>query len=496
MTAVWLLVRLAVLLMCGDSCDMNTVSFYNESIIPDVYYLLERKNHAWSRLATWMNHYIYAMRYDIAGNLYIGGAFTRIDELTVNYVAQWDGANWFDLDSGLNSYVRAMTVGSDNSLYVGGAFTAAGSTAIPANRVARWDGATWEALGTGVNGEVQAMTSDQQGNVYVGGEFTTAGGNAANCIAKWDGTSWLPLGSGMNGPVYALVVDDNGNLYAGGNFTTAGGVGANRIAKWDGAEWSPLGSGMNNSVYALAAAPDGRLFAGGAFTTAGGQTAEYLACWNGTMWLNMGSLNGGVFALEWHRHERVLYIAGIFDAINGISTINRLVKWSNGSFFPLSLDLFGNPTANSLASYENRLAFSFMAATIGDCKVWGDGRAVINNAGTVATGCRFVIRRMGGDSAKLTSIINHTAGTQLLFDWSMMDGETIIIDMTGTRKAITSSIRGNQLSKLLANSNFASFLLEPGVNDIGVYVPGTGNPTIDAYMQWENQFHSVDGAAQ
>jgi hypothetical protein len=48
------------------------------------------------------NSYIYAFVKDSSGNLYVGGAFTTANDVSVNYVAKWDGSSWekfVDVDS-------------------------------------------------------------------------------------------------------------------------------------------------------------------------------------------------------------------------------------------------------------------------------------------------------------------------------------------------------------------------------------------------------------
>ena len=190
---------------------------------------------------------VYATVVDGAGNLYIGGAFTTVGEISANYVATWNGSGWSPLGTGMNSNVFALAV-SGNELYAGGQFTTADGSA--ANYIAKWDGSRWNALGAGMNQYVLALAISGS-NLFVGGLFTTADGSTANRIAKWDGITWSTLGSGMNNGVYALAASGS-ELYAGGQFTTADGNAANCIAKWDGIGWSALGAGMNTNVYALA----------------------------------------------------------------------------------------------------------------------------------------------------------------------------------------------------------------------------------------------------
>ena len=183
---------------------------------------------------------------DGSGNLYIGGNFTIVGNVFVNYIAKWDGNSWSALGSGMNNPVTALAV-SGNNIYAGGSFTTAGGNTV--NYIAKWDGASWSALGSGMNSSVSALAVSGS-TVYAGGYFTTADGTPANYIAEWDGSSWSALGSGMagdgSGEFYPTAVDAlavSGNtVYAGGNFATAGGSAAKNVAKWDGSSWSALGS--------------------------------------------------------------------------------------------------------------------------------------------------------------------------------------------------------------------------------------------------------------
>jgi hypothetical protein len=485
------------MVFCAGGGEMNTVSFYDSTSIADVLHILEKHGNTWAQPGSGMNQYVYGLAYDHVGVLYAVGAFTTAGGDTVNYIATWGGAAWADLDTGLNAYARAVVVAPDNSVYVGGNFTTVGTAATAAAHVAKWDGGAWAALGSGVDGLVYALAVDKLGNLYVGGAFANAGGAGAAYIAKWDGSDWAALGTGMNGNVYALAVDENNNLYAGGNFTEADGVTVNKVAKWDGSDWAALSTGMNDVVYALCVAPDGSLYAGGAFTTAGVESANYIARWDGTAWSPLGTgVNAAVMVLNYHGYESALYAGGLFTTANGISTIERIARWWSGTWQTMSIDLFGTPTVHALTSYNDRLALGFAAAATGAATTWGTGTATINNTGTVPARPKFVITRSGGTSATLTAITNWTTGHSLFFDWALMDGEEIVIDMTGPSVSITSSITGNQLSKVLPNSNLTSFALAPGINAVGVYITSAGSPTLEAHMSWETHYAGADGAAQ
>jgi len=287
---------------------------------------------SWTNLGSGMMTYtqvwyqgVYALAYDINGQLYAGGYFTNAGDVTANYIAKWDGTSWTNLGSGMNWYVKTLAFDNNGRLYAGGWFNTAGGVA--ANSVAKWDGRSWTNLGSGINYWVNALACDTSGQLYAGGYFTNAGGVSANRIAKWDGTSWANLGNGMSHEVYALACDTAGQLYAGGEFTNAGGISANYIAKWNGTSWTNLGSGMSSYVKALAFDTAGQLYAGGDFTTAGGVPANYIAKWDGTSWTNLGSgMNGSVSSLVVCA-DGYLYAGGSFTTASGVPA-NYVAKWS------------------------------------------------------------------------------------------------------------------------------------------------------------------------
>jgi len=193
-----------------------------------------------------------------------------------NIIAKWDGSNWSQFTS-MDDYVSTFLVDGTN-LYAGGQFTMIGN--VTANHIAKWNGSNWSAFGVGTDFYIGGTGLEMMaGKLYVGGRFLNAGGSTANFIASWNGSAWSSFGSGsnigMNNSVEGLKTMGS-DLYASGSFTTAQGISANSIAKWDGTLWSPLGTGMNDGVWRLAVVGSD-LYAGGIFTTAGGVSANYIA---------------------------------------------------------------------------------------------------------------------------------------------------------------------------------------------------------------------------
>jgi len=173
-----------------------------------------------------------------------------------NHVAKWNGTSWSPLGNGVNKLpgraaVNALAV-SGTDLYVGGGFTEVCGNAdctsdnVTVNYIAKWNGSAWSGLRDGVDSDVNALVVDGS-DLYVGGNFSVVCGNSA-CnsvvngpvyyVARWDGNLWWDLRYGVNSPVNALAVDGS-YLYVGGAFTqtcaTGGctpGTTVNTIAKY------------------------------------------------------------------------------------------------------------------------------------------------------------------------------------------------------------------------------------------------------------------------
>ena len=299
------------------------------------------------------------------GSLIIGGQFTRVDGVTANNIAAWDGANWQPLGMGIGEWdwdnnwspqgeVRALlTVG--DVLVAGGRFQLADNETV--NSIAQWDGASWAAVGSGVRmiengsdnlGKVVALAYGNN-TLYAGGYFNRADGKAVNYVAQYNAGQWSALGAGVkiqqwstDSPVSALAFG-NGVLYAGGTFEAAGGKAVDLIAAWDGANWSEVAGGIANEgydeVHALAAG-DGWAVAGGGFRTIAGKRVDNVALLLGGEWLALGEglttdygdLPGKSYAMAADDAGNV-YVGGQFTRAGGIAAQNIAMwdgqRWHN-----------------------------------------------------------------------------------------------------------------------------------------------------------------------
>src|SRR5688572_5337794 len=85
-------------------------------------------------------------------------------------IVRWNGSAWQQLGTA-NERVFALAVASNGDLFVGGAFTFLNNALL--SGVARWDGANWSPLGGGLGGFAfaMAMVTMPNGDLVVGGVF-------------------------------------------------------------------------------------------------------------------------------------------------------------------------------------------------------------------------------------------------------------------------------------------------------------------------------------
>jgi hypothetical protein len=430
--------------------------------------------------------------------IYVGGNFTNFDGIAnADRIARYNkqtGA-WSALGTGMDDQVFALALGPDGTLYAGGAFTTAGGTA--ASKIASWNGSAWAALGSGLNNPCTTIIVGPDGLLYVGGTFTTAGGGAANRVASWDGSAWAALGTGMDGTVSKLVFGLDGTLYAGGFFDNADGSPAAHIASWNGSAWAALGSGMNNNfVTALAIGPDGVLYAGGDFTTAGGISARRVASWNGSAWFALGTgMNASVYTLRVGPDNK-LYAGGNFTDAGGVTLSDRVASWNGYTWSHLDIDLPGTPIVYNIATSKNSdpvsknysLYLGFDTTGTGNFA----GSATASNGGTTSAFPKIIFARSGGTTATIQTLKNERTGRELLFNYSLLDGETLTVDLNPKARSITSSFFGPRMDAVLANSDFSVWQLLPGANQVTAFVSESGSPTVTAYLLYRDTYRSYN----
>lgn len=295
--------------------------------------------------------------FDVAwfeGDLYVAGQFDEIGGLETSGIARWDGESWHDVGGGLRVEDGDYeTAGSsllvhNGDLYIAGQFDRAGSLSQPVNNIVRWDGESFSRLGNGVSDSPLGVPyiwemQEIDGKIYVSGDFNDATGLSVNNIAYWDGTDWFDVGNGT-GTEEGIVrgFHKEGDLiYISGEFSSVGSAGdlvdANGVAVWSETdqEWSPLGDGFTDELYDITRY-NGTLIAAGMFENQGGSgDVSAIAAWNESAgaWEEYQDANieaGSVIA-DLEVIEETLYIAGLFNSVNGTDDANSIASYTTDS---------------------------------------------------------------------------------------------------------------------------------------------------------------------
>jgi hypothetical protein len=469
----------------------HALALNTSTAIADADFVMKRVNGVWSNVSTSFVTNVQDVIEDRDGRIYFTGAFTNVGDANGDGIVVYDPATGAlsSLGTGLNGNGQCLAITPEGNVLVGGAFADAGGVADTAN-LALWNVSSqvWQSVATGgVTGTIVLdVLYDQDGVLYITGNFTAAGGVAATRIAQKSGGTWSALGTGLNDSGFTLALSEGNVVYVGGSFTTANGVTVNRVAYWNGTTFVALGSGTNNIVQALWFS-GGVLYLVGDFTQCNGASGfNYVASWNGSNYGQLGTgLGGPGYALATD-DAGVLYTA---ETVAGLGT---LMTW-NGSLWANADIILPNIGAVYGFCLAKNGVFYLVGEFTGTATV--AAHTDVTNGGTADSYPTLTISRSGGTAATLEWLRNDTTDDTIYLDYSLLDGETLTIDFTPGQRSITSNLFGLVWRAAQQRSQFATFRLIKGVNDISFWVHPTGSPTITAHMQWKNIHDSVDGVA-
>lgn len=450
------------------------------------------------------NGTIYDIKYNpFDGRYYIGGDFTGFDGVAGrDYIVAYDPITetfaTVGAGSAVTGLVTSIAIAPNGDVYIGGAFLNVADA--NGDYVAYYDlsGGAWASVAGGGTASVNQIIFGLDGTLYIAYTGQNWGGiGAADGIVSWDGAAYAALGSGVTGGSYnvsALTVALNGNIITGGAFTQMGGV-ANtaRIAEWDVATstWLAMNTGIaDGQVYSLATGDNGLIYVGGSMT----DPITRVGQWNGTQFFTLGSgiADGTVYELLYN--NGVLYAGGSFTEAGGITLADRGAKWNMSSWAHLDLDLPGSPSVLAFcagpADPEIDQIYNLFVGFSTTGTGYFAGITTIDNEGTVQAFPKIVYSRSGGTSATLETLRNERNGKEILFDYGLLDGETLTIDLTPTKRSIVSSMFGPRLDAYLGGSDFGQWSLLPNDNDVTSFVAEVGGPTVTSYMLWREAFSS------
>lgn len=369
-----------------------------------------------------------------------------------------------------------------------------GDLLIAGNALYTWDGSSWTDLGT-VSGEVEDAIQLPTGDLVLVGSFTDIDSVAVTRVARYDWTTYHAYGTGANAIAYAVEQYPGQStwFYMAGNFTTANGVTVNYITYWNGTTFVSMGGGVDDVIRDLALYQNGDLALVGDFlNSTAGDSITRAAIWNGTSYTAMGSgLNGE------GRRVRVgpdgtTYISGSFTTAGGIDIANVFAIWNNYAYAHIDFYLPGT-TEYALFTSQHadpvipQIYDVYIGTTIGTG--YYGGKVTIDNDSTIPITPKIIYSRAGGTSATLATLRNEGTGKQILFNYDLLDGETLTIDLEPTKRTIISSFSGSTPSAALPNSDIGTFTLLPDSNIITSFIINDG-ATITAWMQWRDRFDS------
>ena len=445
---------------------------------------------------------IYAIAVAPDGKVYVGGNFVNFDnQANGDYLAYYDKVtDTWGVVSALNGIVYSIAIDGTGIVYFAGAFTNAGGVAA-ADYIAQWDGASVTAVGTPNTGaasitNIRALAFDGTGLLWITGAFTNLGDvAAADYIAYWSGSAYTALSTGLQSTGLALAYDATGDrMYIGGSFTSAGGV-ANtaRVCYWDWATggYVAMGTGIAaDQVNALAVDAVGGVYVGGTFTAFNGVDTNGIAYWNGVTAQALGTGVGTLVQVNTiainQRGE--VWLGGQFTTANGVTLIDRMAVWNQSIYYSPEVDLPGSADVNVIA-FDGDDVYIGGAST--GTATYSNTTTVTNN-GTEPSPPIFYFKRTGGTSAKLVHIENTTTRKKVIFNYSLLNGEEIKIDLRPGRKRITSSIKGRGSNTLNVGSDFSDFVMIPGSNVLAVMMVNVGSPTVAATVEFAELFMSFD----
>jgi hypothetical protein len=233
------------------------------------------------------NYIVFTMAI-LENTMYMGGLFTSVDGSTRNYIAAIDVItgqvieNW---NPGANAQVTDIQI-SDNLLYVCGEFT--NIAGQDRNYIASINAVTGTATNWNPNANSYVNTIYISGStIYAGGKFTSIGAQVPqptrNRIAELnastgEATNWNPNISGGANPYVSAITKSGSTVYAGGNFNYIGGnqrinIGAINATSGYPTNWAP---NANYAVWALEVSGS-TVYAGGCFNIIGSQTRNFIA---------------------------------------------------------------------------------------------------------------------------------------------------------------------------------------------------------------------------
>jgi hypothetical protein len=93
----------------------------------------------------------------------------------------------------------------------------------------------------------------------------------------------------------------------------------------------------------------------------------------------------------------------------------------------------------------------------------------------------------------LYQIKNTTTGKTIYFNYTLLAGESALLDLDPNNLKFTSTFRGNVINTILPGSQLDLQLIT-GVNSISCFIAGTTSAATACQMVWKPLYNNYDGA--
>lgn len=289
-------------------------------------YIAKWSGSAWTApTTTGANGIIYAIE-EWNGYLYLGGAFTVINSVTVKRIAQYKLStsviSVINSDGFSSGIVYDMVITESGRIYVGGTLANASL-----NYLAYIENGVIYSFGT-LDSYVTSLCLSTDRKLYMSGDFGVINGVTISRYACYDGNSWIALDADMpsGGAGDAKVIHVNkqtGNLYLGGNLSGTGSYAGSTTINYTGtSEGYPsiiikrLGSTKSNIISII------------------NETTGAIISFNNSVTVGYGLQNGEVLTIQTNPNNYSItssFVGNVYSKLSPSSDIENffLVKGNN-----------------------------------------------------------------------------------------------------------------------------------------------------------------------
>lgn len=287
---------------------------------------------------------VYALAFDAAENILLGGSFFEFSNQVRNHYIQLHPDGEIDMIkngfTGASNAIYDIAPNADGTCFIGGAFDLYDKYAYKWFAKLNQDGTldTTFDTGTGFNGIIRFIQIQLDGKLLVGGDFTSYNGTTANHMIRLLPNGTIdPLYTVGSGPAtYTLntykdvkLLPDN-KLIVAGVFSSFSGIGYANLVRLFTNGTVDLGfvPPSIGSIYGVESQPDNKVIVFGGFSTVGGISKKGICRLNtnGSLDLSFNTGTGGSVVYDCAlTAEGKLIIVGTFTTFNGVA-VNHIAR--------------------------------------------------------------------------------------------------------------------------------------------------------------------------